>query len=311
MVAAAGAATATGSREQGHGQQQASSTPASTLTATVLASAAHAALRFTLSRARAAVLLLAHLESLGLLPAACLLVPPTGSSNSSHPSPHAAALALNRAWLLLATCSHPQLPPSPPRPPSPSSANQAGGGGDSGGGGGKRSHLTLHGKGLTVLEALLLQQGGGATGGATVLLKGWLAAGPASPSALPGRLLALLEGTDQWRYVAPWAQAFLHRALPSPAPAPSDADERMWERHIVYAHLSEARRHAAAQRPRAADAALGRAVACLRRWERCLCPLLPGEGGGMGEGEGPVDGGDVRQQRVAHYVQVGLVGLFG
>lgn len=299
MVAAVAATAATGvAAEQGQRQQQ-SSTPASMLTATVLASAAHAALRFTLSRARAAVLLLADLESLGLLPAACLL-PPTDSSNSSHPSPHAAALALNRAWLLLATCSQPQLPPSPPRPPSPSSANQASGGG---GAGGKRSHLTLHGKGLTVLEALMLQQGGGSADG-SALLKGWLAAGPAS--SLPRRLLAFLEGTDQWRYLAPWAQAHLHRALPSPAPAPSDGDERMWERHIVYAHLSEARRHAAAQRPRAADAALGRAVACLRRWERCLCPILPGEGVGMGEGEGPVDGGDVRQQRVAHYVQVGF-----
>ena len=301
--------------------------PASALAAAVLASATQAALALALTRARTALLLLAHLEGLGLLPAKYLLPflpPPTRTNHPpASPWPQQAAVALNRAWLLLATSSYPQLAPSPARPPTAAASSASSvGGGIGGGGKALLRSMPLHGRGLSVLEALVLQQGGGLLAAAApaddssgdVVVTGALRA---LAAALPHRLLAFLEGTEQYRYLGPWARGLLDAALLLPEAACGGCDHarlsRKWERLVVYAHLSEARRAAAAHRPQAAERHLAQAVACLRRWGRCLCPPLAyelaGGEGPSGEAEArPPDARDPAQARLAHYVQA--VALF-
>lgn len=281
----------------------------SLVAATALSAAALGALQLAVHKARTALLLLAHLESLGLLPARFL------NSSAAPPLPHQAAVALNRAWLLLATCCYPKLAPSAPRPPNSGVIGR-----DK-----APAVAAMHGKGLCVLEALLVQQG-------SALLSPAASNTAATVSnalrrllhALPHRLLSFLESTEQHRYLSPWARGLLNHTLLLPPSSPSTDEQqqqrqRKWERMVVYAHLSEARRASATQRPRLAEQHLAKAVACLKRWDRCLCPpLLVGEEegivgeagleGGGGEADArPVDASDLGQARLAHYVQVGVV----
>jgi hypothetical protein len=280
-----------------------SSRPNSLATAALTASAIGEILALCLARLRTSLMLVVHLETAGMQQ--LLLRGP-----SEAPLALQVATALNVAWLLYYSASQPLLPPAPIRPPSAvalSATPRAGA------------------RALSVLEDLVLD----------------LASSPSSVHAvqeatqalcqgLPRRLLAHLMKAEQYRYLLPWARGLLDGALLLPSTSTSSTEEeasveeetrrvgtRRWQRLVVYAFLSEARRVSRrVGQANAAEMLFARTIEALEEWDTCLAPPFVDneeqdeEGGSRDrqdstDGEGGEDG---QVPRLAHYVQaVGLL----
>jgi len=269
-------------------------------TAQLAASAIGEILVLCLARLRTSLMLLVHLETAGMQQ--FIFRDP-----SEAPLTLQVATALNVAWLLLYSGSQPLLPPAPIRPPSvvlPSAIPRA------------------DARAFSILEGLILD----------------LATPPPCVDAvqeviqalcqsLPRRLLAYLVKMEQYRYLLPWARGLLSGALLLPFSSSAEggyAEEkarmvatRRWQRLVVYAFLSEARRVSRREgQAKAAGSLFTRAIEALGEWDTCLTPpFVDNEEQGderkeegmhyMNDGEGGESG---LVPRLAHYVQaVGLL----
>ena len=194
-------------------------------------------LSFSVARLRSSLLLLVHLEATGLQPQQQVLWPAV-SVPGSLPAPPLTlqvAAALNRAWLLCYSGGHAHLPPAPIRIVSSiGSFNLMSAG------------AAAFRTGLPVLEAMFLSTQT-QTQTQTQDLQSLV---DALCQSLPHRLMSYLEKTEQYRYLLPWARSLLEGALSLPStfpytPEEQDAEEAAvlrWQRLVVYAYLSEARR---------------------------------------------------------------------
>jgi len=276
-----------------------SSRPTSLATAALTASAIGEILALCLARLRTSLVLVVHLETAGMQQ--LLLRGP-----SEAPLALQVATVLNVAWLLYYSGSQPLLPPAPIRPPSAVALSAV-----------PRAGTRI----LSVFEGLVLNLSS-ATSSAHAVQE----ATQALCQGLPRRLLAHLVKAEQYRYLLPWARGLLDGALLLPS-SPSEEDSageearlvvtRRWQRLVVYAFLSEARRVSRrGGQAKAAEVLFTRAIEALEEWDTCLAPPFADneeqdeEGGGRDrqdsmEGEGG-EGGQV--PRLAHYVQaVGLL----